>query len=421
MANTNNLLVLRDKEMISTKTLNSAFQEAYNASSWGREGTILGIGNVTITASTNVSISNVEVSLPAVQITNTDASVQNLKGVIATIGAINITVPVGNEVTVAANFNLVNNTDTMYEGQSPYSAGTGTTIQYNYYIRETQSAYLNYTTAAGTTSVNLFKFKNINGTEWQISPISASSSTLPLFTKVQNPEIYTKVSNLTPETVATVGLVTGLTDNSEWSIRVYQLTATSWEVYFNQVGKGDVAIPKIVKAIGALAANTDYHFFLQYSYINNVISSITAEYYTSVSGNPSLPTGFVQQRVLSFRTDATGAAPKFSHLGSRINMLDGDQFTISPGTTYSTPLRVPRDLPMGVKVITHYGQAIYANGTVQQPQGISRLNSGSIYFTGTGSLSITNTNAAGSGDRNIYTRVIGYDDYTSSSSLKGLY
>jgi hypothetical protein len=416
-----NLIILRDKEMIGTDALNQALEQSFNANSWGRSGCLLGIGSISLANSTDFTFNDVDISLPETHLNNSDNTAQTLEGIIVTVGAISKTVTIGTTATVTALFKKVDNGSAWFEGASTFTTGAGSPVAYDYYVRTDQSIALEYTTVQGTeiVSLDLFQVRNIDGTNYEIIPITASEAVLPVYTKIQNYDLY-QVATLNPETVAPLGLLTAFTDNSEWDVRVFQATLTGLEIYFNQRGKGGTDIPMIPKTLTGLSANTDYHIFIQYQYINNTISNLTVEYYTVITGNASLPTNYVQQRLMSFRTIATGSPPIFSHIANYVGIVNTPSNTIAKGVTTTLSLGMPDALPSGARLDFLFNDSTSRNGTVTQLGTQALAASGRDYYTQNRQLTVTNANT-GAGNRDMEVYLVGYTDYTAATTLKGLY
>lgn len=415
MANSRDFMIIRDKEMISTNTLNSAFEQAFNANSWGRIGCILSIGSISRPSTTDFDISDVILSLPSTFINNTDSSAQTLDGIEVTIGLISVNIPIGDTQIVSAEFNVVTDTDNMVMGSSPYNAGTGSTIQYDYYVRDAEKSVVEYTTGTGQTGVDIFKITNINGVDYIVEPVIGFTSKLPIFTEVQNPELYTNVTALPSSAVAPISLVTALTDNIEWIARCQYVDGTNINVIFSQIGKGGNDIPTTPKNLTGLTANTDYHVFLQYSYINNVISSLTIEYYTDINGNPSLPTDFVQQRIFSFKSTTIAEIPKFIHHYDFVNLLDTTTTTLGSGNSTTTQFNVP-SIDAALEMFVKFEDNSNINATVTQYGSEVDFRGSAKYFSNTGQLTISNIGA-----KDIQYACVGYVDLNAATLVKGLY
>jgi hypothetical protein len=414
--------IIRDKEMLTTETVNKSFEAAFNSQSWGRTGVLLGIGSVTLNNNTDFTFNDVEIAAPSAFLNDPiDGSAQQLDGIYVQIGSIAKTVAIGATETITILLEKKDNGSAWFDGASTFSTGSGSPVNYTYHVRTDQDITLEYTTSAGSELVSLdaFKIKNINGTDFEILSVSDAQSTLPLFTKVQNHDYYSKVSSLSQDAVAPVSLVTGLTDNSEWEVRVFQLSLTSFEVYFNQIGSGTTEIPMIPFTVPVVTANTDYHFFLQYSYVNNVISDLSVNLYTTTDGNTSLPTDYVQQRILSFRTTNSGAVPFFSHFGNYVSINNDTEITIAENSTGTFDSLVPHTLPIGINLDITYNEIAGRDVLVTQAGSLAQIRSGREFYTDNGTLAIDNQSSGG-GDRDVFISLQGYTDYTAAVLLKGL-
>jgi len=412
--------IIRDKEMLTTETVNESFEAAFNSQSWGRTGVLLGIGSVTLNNNNDFTFNDVEIAAPSAFLNDPiDGSAQQLDGIYVQIGSISKTIAIGSTEIITILLEKKDNGSAWFDGASTFSTGSGSPVNYTYHVRTDQDITLEYTTSSGSELVSLdaFMVKNVNGTDFDIIPFSNSQSSLPLFTKVQNHDYYSKVSNLSQDTVAPVSLVTGLTDNSEWEIRVFQNSLTAFEIYFNQIGAGTTLIPFIPFTLPVMTANTDYHLFLQYSYINNVISDITVNMYNVVTGNPSLPTNYVQQRIFSFRSTSTATPPKFTHYRNYVYLSDIPLIQVNNNQTLSSTILMPNNLPKSFAMDVRFedDNNFSATLTDQFAQQVG-LRSGVQYYTEGNSVSVTNTSG-----KIVWHALTTYIDFTATYLLKGLY
>lgn len=416
MANSKDLIVLVDKEMVSTKTFNLGLEQSFNANTWGRTGCVLGVGTITINTQTEFTFNNVVISLPTTHVSNLDGSSQTLDAIEVTVGSIVKSIAIGTTETISAQFNVTTTTGSMYMGSSPYNAGTGTTISYDYFIRDTEVSGIDYTTGAGTVGLDLFTVTNIDGTNYELRPIAQSSSVLPLFTKIQNNNLYSQFNTLPTDSVASVGLVNANGYNREWEAQCTRVNSGEILVDFIQRGATGDVIPPINKSGLLGTANQSTHLFLQYKYVNNVISDVTIEDYTTVTGNPSLPADYVQQRILSYRNTISGGVPEFHQSGNYISLQNSQEHTIAASSNSVIQFEAPQT-PCLIQLSAYFENYASMNVTVAQPAPAqAALRGGYSYFSGNGELILTNNELSTSA----IVGCAGYHDIALSTKVKGI-
>ena len=305
----NPIIVFRNKEKITSDSLNYSLQEAYNAGVMEINGRIVSIGSVDVNIDDSVVLNNIVVTMPTTSFQNTDGTSMELEGVKVSIGSISVPCGVDEEVPVQVSFSKFTDTQDMFASVEDFGGETFTV-----YFRDNQHAGVTYD-VDGDITLNLGSISHDSAGEYVFSSNASSQCLLPLLTSVRDFYLYSSSLPLPQNTVVPYGVMQQFTKNSSYKLELIYDNATRFGVSsVQQESSGESLSTLYYDAETDISPSSGLNVFLAYNYNGGVITN--REVLVTLAGTPDTSKSF--QYVNTLYVNDQGEITPFDQIGDQI-------------------------------------------------------------------------------------------------------